>query len=193
MNGDKCVILDNLNQIQEKPPRELNRNGLVQLCGRNGCLRTTPSAIAKARSSTASVRGEFRTRSNTPARAKGFSQPLKRVRGRGAWIDEDGRLVLHLGDMVLIDGRQVPPGLVGEFVYPGAPAIPKPWSTPVRGGIDGVGSELLKIVETWNWGRPKRVPRLVIGWIGAAMVGGALHWRASIWLTGDPGPANPPC
>ena len=33
-NGDRSVILDNLNQIQEKLPRELNRNGLVQLCGR---------------------------------------------------------------------------------------------------------------------------------------------------------------
>jgi hypothetical protein len=183
------VILDNLNQIQEKLPRELNRNGLVQLCGRRPewLFENYPERNKDGEIIYSFGVGRVSDAIQYACASKGIFSASERVRGRGAWIDEDGRLILHLGDLVLIGERQESPGLVGEFVYPGAPAIPKPWPTPVRGGIDGVGAELLKNVETWKWRRSKRDPRLIIGWIGAAIVGGALYWRASIWLTGDPG------
>jgi len=188
MNGDRCVLLDNLNQLQEKAPRELSRNGIVQLCGRRPewlfdnygqrneegeVVRCKPERVADAIQYTCASKGIF--------------SASERVRGRGAWLGDDGRLVLHCGDVVLIGGQQRPPGLIEEYVYPAGPAILKPWPTPVRGGLDGGGAEVLGLLKTWNWRHPKLAPRLFLGHIGASMVGGALGWRPTVWVTGDSG------
>jgi hypothetical protein len=188
INGDKCVILDNLNQLHQKTPRELSRNGIVQLCGRRPewlfdnygqrneegeIVRYKPDRVADAIMYSCAEKGIF--------------SPAEMVRGAGAWLGDDGRLVLHCGDVVLIGGRQHTPGLLETYVYPAAAAIPKAWPTPVRGGVDGVGAGLLGLIKTWNWRHPRRDPRLAIGWIGASMVGGALDWRPAWWVTGDSG------
>ncbi len=109
------------------------------------------------------------------------------VRGLGAWLGDDGNLVLHCGDAVLVGDQQQSPGLIDKLIYPGAPPILRPWPAPVGGGRDGVGAEVLQLSSTWNWRHPRRNPRLVIGFIGAAMVGGALEWRPALWASGDAG------
>ena len=126
------------------------------------------------------------------AAKRGAWNPQDRVRGRGAWCDADGSLVLHLGDQLVvvhpdgaIDLRD--PGVVGELVYPLGPRLPRPASKRAAAGPDGPAADLLRALKTWAWRRPDIDPYLLLGWIGAALLGGALRWRPVVWLTGGHG------
>ncbi len=124
----------------------------------------------------------------------GVWDPSNRERGRGAWRGEDGELILHVGDQIMIFSRHVqpwqnrqvlPPGLIGRYVYPrgeraGAPSELDPTD-------DRPADQLLELFDTWNWRRKYLDSVLLLGWVGAAMIGGALRWRPSAWLTGGAG------
>lgn len=128
-----------------------------------------------------------------------------RMRGRGAHRHDNGGLVLHCGDQLLAsqhreDGtitgwRYENPGELGGYVYPGDDPIPRPWHEPVSGPevmLPLIAGELGKgkpggLLCRWNWRRELLDPRLLAGWIGAAMIGGALGWRPNVWLTGGRG------
>ncbi|GAM00729.1 hypothetical protein [Sphingomonas parapaucimobilis] len=139
------------------------------------------------------------------AAAKGVWNPREKVRGRGAWIDDQGGLILHCGNHVLMGGRWHKPGEHDGRVYPTMPAIPRPGrggdvtgemlAPNLVGSLRARGIEipekaspgvvLLELYKTWNWARPLIDPMLLIGWDGAAMLGGALDYRPLAWLTGD--------
>lgn len=119
---------------------------------------------------------------------RGVWSPLERVRGPGGWLGAAGELILHCGDQILvIDGRHEyvrEPGQVGQVVYPAGPALPRPLPGPVGGGF---AADLLELLSTWAWRRPEIDPVLLLGWIGCAILGGALQWRPMLWLTGGAG------
>jgi hypothetical protein len=117
----------------------------------------------------------------------GVWSPAARVRGRGAWLGRDGDLILHLGDALYVRGRYEPCGLRDELVYPVMRARPHPAEEPEPGGREGAAAELLDLFRTWSWRRSKLDPYLLLGWICAAIVGGALAWRPAVWITGDKG------
>lgn len=138
---------------------------------------------------------------------KGVWNPRERVRGRGAWRGDDGSLILHCGNHLLINGRWVRPGEYGGMVYPMQTPIPRPEGSPMARAevmaprltawLRNRGVEippdaspallLLEILKTWNWARPMIDPVLLLGWLGAAMVGGALKYRPLAWVTGGAG------
>lgn len=136
--------------------------------------------------------------------ARGVFSAAGRMRGRGAHRHDNGGLVLHCGDKLLasrhtIDGAITgwqwhDPGLLGDHVYPGDDPIPRPWHESVTPAdvaallVDEPGRDGRKgLLRCWNWRRELLDPRLLAGWIGAAMVGGALGWRPNVWLTGGRG------
>jgi len=112
----------------------------------------------------------------------GVWSPVGRVRGPGAWTDEDGGLILHAGDAVLVDGEWRAPGVHRGHVYPASDPVPRPRDEP---GKRDPAEELLELVQTWQWSRPDIDPQLVLGVVCAQMMGGALEWRPVTWLTGD--------
>lgn len=118
----------------------------------------------------------------------GIFDPQGKVRGRGAHRGRDGELILHCGDKLLIGetandaGGYQDPGLYGGFVYPTAPALPRPDPGDVD---DTAGVELLELFRAWYWERPLIDPMLLLGWIAAAIIGGALRWRPHAWITGS--------
>ncbi|HYD29206.1 hypothetical protein [Brevundimonas sp.] len=116
----------------------------------------------------------------------GFFDPDRQLRGPGAWRDDDGRLLLHCGDQIrLPDGAWLDAGCrIGNHIYPASVPEPRPARKPAA--QDDV-RDLLELLETWNWRKPETDPRLYLGWLGAAMVVGALRWRPHIWVTGDRG------
>lgn len=113
---------------------------------------------------------------------RGVWSPTGRVRGAGAWTDDDGQLIFHAGDKLLIDGNWLNPGVFDSKVYPASDPIPRPSRTP---SIATSAEQIMSLAETWNWRRPDVDPMLVLGAICAQMIGGALDWRPVTWLTGD--------
>ena len=117
---------------------------------------------------------------------KGVFDAADKVRGRGAWRGEDGGLILHQGDAVVIGGKVCAPGVHGEHVYPARPKL-----LPTLG--DGAASardaaaQLLALFEKWPWRRGAIDARLLLGWVVASLMGAAIDWRPQVMLTGDSG------
>lgn len=118
--------------------------------------------------------------------AKGPWEAIDKMRGRGCWTDGAGNLVMHTGNRVICAGRAEEPGELDGYVYPTRARIPGPW--PLKKGEDlpyNAARQLRNILRTWNWARPEIDAHLLIGWIGAAFLGGALPWRPMAFITGD--------
>jgi hypothetical protein len=118
---------------------------------------------------------------------KGPIDLLEKQRGVGAWCTAAGDLVLHCGDRVLLRERWHRPGEHDGFIYAREAAIAPPAEIPAAGGLNGPAADLLELLRTWKWDRPALDPFLLLGWIGAAKIGGALEWRPGLYLTGDTG------
>jgi hypothetical protein len=113
--------------------------------------------------------------------------PLHKMRGPGAWADQQRKLILHLGDDLQADGVSYPPGMLDGYVYERGVKWPHPSAELAPGGPQGPAAVLLAKFKTWPWSRPVLDPYLQLGHVAAGKVGGALRWRPSIWLVGPPG------
>jgi hypothetical protein len=136
-----------------------------------------PEAIGEALLNTCAARGPW--------------SPRDRCRGPGAWRGQGGELILHCGaKIVVVDEdrrRTLDPGILGEHVYPVGPPVPRPWERTVAAGPDGPAMRILGLARAWPWRRAALDPVLLLGWVGVAMLGGALDWRPVIWVTGGAG------
>lgn len=106
-----------------------------------------------------------------------------RVRGRGAWWDE-GRVVLHLGDRLVVDGRERPiGGIESRHVYEAAAPmrLPSGRGLPAREAV-----RLIDLCELLPWERQIDA-RLLAGWCVVAPICGAMPWRPHVWVTGPAG------
>lgn len=107
-----------------------------------------------------------------------------RVRGRGAWLD-DGRVVFHLGDRLIVDGEShsvlSPPPT--RYFYEQGCHLDGPGPEPLS---DDLAVEILNICERFRWEMAVS-SRFLAGWLVLAPVCGALDWRPHIWITGGAG------
>jgi hypothetical protein len=109
----------------------------------------------------------------------------ERVRGVGGWLNDDGSLIFHLGNLLWTKAGELPTGRHDGYVYASdAPLLP-PYDEAVPGGNDNPVYELFDLLNTWNWERGATDAMLMLGWIGCAMVSGALGWRPMAFVTGD--------
>lgn len=112
----------------------------------------------------------------------GVFDPENAVRGVGAWQDDDGGLIYHMGDQVLYRGELSTPGRIGPHIYPAASGIPH----PEPGGPDPV-PEIEAVLSSWAWSAPDLHCSASLGMIGIQMLGGALDWRPVFWMTAAAG------
>jgi hypothetical protein len=112
-----------------------------------------------------------------------------RLRGRGAWEHpaHSGKLIYHAGEELYVcEGgriRTLECGLHDGILYPRFPAIPAPAET-IRPD-DFPATRLIQDFQTFTWERPAVDPYLLLGWLGVAILGGALRWRSALFLIGD--------
>lgn len=118
---------------------------------------------------------------------KGPFELQDRVRGRGAWRDDDGELIYHAGDAVWVEGKWRKPGEIGRFIYPARAAIGRPDKAFEPVGPDSTGAQILDLLKTWHWDRPDLDPRLMLGWLMCALIGGALDQRPVVYVVGQEG------
>lgn len=168
-------------------PRDHSRNGLVSLFGGSDYLQRIWPAFTPL----GSLRG-FKPDAVTDALMKACSKrgswsPADRVRGPGAHLGAGGKLILHCGDGLLIDGQWHEPGLIDGYLYPAGNIGPRPKPGIAGGGDGGPGDWILSKLETWNWKRPKVDALLMFGWLCAGVLGGALSWRPLVWVSGPRG------
>lgn len=121
------------------------------------------------------------------AAQEGVFDPAERLRGRGAWIDDDGNLVYHFGDEVRVyaEGKEkevFSAGEHGRYIYTKKASLEKPVAA-AEADLSGI-DELTDLLASWNWRDPFGYI-LFLGWIAAGFIGGALPWRPHIWLVGD--------
>jgi putative DNA primase/helicase len=118
--------------------------------------------------------------------AQGIYDPA-RVRGRGAWTDS-GRVVLHLGNRLMIDGKshpitKLPRNFKSYYFYENAKAMDGPGQAALS---DDLAFKIRCIAERFRWETPASA-NLLLGWAVLAPVCGALDWRPHIWVTGGAG------
>lgn len=125
---------------------------------------------------------------------KGIFSAMGKLKGVGAHRINVSGLALHCGDKILTTDHRadgsikkwtwIDPGVHCGSVYAAKEKVPRPIEHEVGNELV---RELVKLLITWNWRRPLVDPRLLLGAIGASMLGGALGWRPNIWITGGRG------
>lgn len=105
----------------------------------------------------------------------------EQIRGRGVWEDA-GRLVVHAGDRLLVDGVEVGlHALSSRFVYELGPPLPIAFGSPLAAGE---GKVLTQLARCWGWRQGALDASLLAGWVVCAVACGALRWRPHLFLTG---------
>lgn len=106
-----------------------------------------------------------------------------RIRGRGANLD-DGRVVMHLGDRLLVNGQSTPiQAFRTKQVYEAAHALPVEIGEPLN---TKQSHALVDVCEAIGWSSPE-MALLFAGWLVIAPVCGAMPWRPHVWITGASG------
>ncbi len=115
--------------------------------------------------------------------ARGVFNPDS-LRGRGVWID-DGRLVMHIGDKLLVDSIPTPlTGHRSRFIYEQARPLDVTLGEPLT---DDEGKRFLVLCRSIAWADPERDGSFFAGWLVSALIGGALAWRPHLWLLAEHG------
>ena len=117
---------------------------------------------------------------------RGPWNPTDQVRGRGAWLDDRRRLVLHCGEVLFVYGHEEGTGELGEHFYVRRPKAIVPWGDEVLDD-DNPALEVFRALTSWNFVRGETAAMLALGWIGVAFMGAALDWRPSVFVVGDAG------
>lgn len=185
VNGATYFYLDSLGQFRPLEAKEHSRMNIISLFkGEQHWLLEQWGRKDNKGNPTGGLHTDAVTNVLTAAcDREGIIDPISQVRGVGAWTDDSGQLVLHLGDKVLLGEAYESPGRHGRFIYPAFPPALRPDPDPANGDA---AAELLGILGTWNWADPF-MAHLVLGFIGQGYMAAAVRWRTHVILDGERG------
>lgn len=193
MDGDILYLMDTLGQLAAVTPSNMGQKFCQRLFGdRQNYLYWAWPRFNKDGVVTSFRAEKVAEAFYTAAARRGLFSPVDRVRGRGAWRERDGSIVYHSGDALwsprCVDNKgHIQPmetGFRGGVLYARRPEILSPAELPVTPATNPARFLLVEL-RRWNWERPEVDPVLFLGWIAAAMLGGALPWRPSAFVVGD--------
>ncbi len=185
--GDHAFYLDTLGQLRAVDNHTKDRMRSI-FGGRTDWLMERYPSYSKGSNAATGWAQEAAAAAMMRACAeRGVWDAERRTRGRGAWLDDEGHLILHCGDSVFLKGVWTAPGRIGDYVYPSESKAPRPLQPTPKSGADNPGARLFEVLKSWSWERGDLDAYLLFGWILGAMVGGALKWRPMCWVTGDAG------
>lgn len=191
-NGEDVYFLDQKRQLRAFKSKDLNQGNIRALFGELQDLKFTywPRYGKPSDDGTPPKVVGWRPEQaadclTAECARRGQLEVLDRVRGPGSWLDKDGTIVMHCGNILYHGDKALTPGKIDRHIYPSHPEIPFPKPSDSFPTGTEAAQELLALFNTWNWVRPDVDPKLLLGWIGAAILGGALRWRPLIWITGD--------
>lgn len=198
VQGKMLWLLDSLNQMTQTDTR-LSKGDLVLYTGDEAWLAGEFPQYGKPKGDMPADIVGFNQATAASAlilacRRKGIFNPTGKVFGRGAnrSPDLDGRLMLHMGNAVLIAGSpdhrgkagkmtRHRPGKVEEYFFPAQDKLPPPADEP---STLADAEKLLAEFRKWFFVEPKIAPLLLLGMVGQMFVCGALEWRSHMWLAG---------
>lgn len=116
-------------------------------------------------------------------RAKIFQK--SRLRGRGAWFDDDQKkIVIHTGDKLIVDSKNIPlRSFKSKYVYEIGEKLGFGTGTPLS---TADANKLAVKLKFLMWERDINAD-LLAGWCVVAPFCGILQWRPHIWVTGPAG------
>jgi hypothetical protein len=191
-HGNKCYFLDAHSQLRELPAKEVNRTMILHMFGSDTqWIYDLWPVLRKGEEDLWVITGWDATKAQesmlSAVARRGLWRPQDHVRGRGTWDAGKGRLVVHAGDRLYFsDGKSERPGLIGTEVYPASTLALAPARKGEGPSPGEAAEELLDLFNQWNWARPFDA-RLLLGWVIASMVAGALKIRPLVWVTGEKG------
>lgn len=186
VEGEIYWYLDAMRQLRALKPKDHSRLGICSLFGTELNLLKKHWPRLNKDGDVNGFKPEVVAEDLMVACARrGVWNAAERIRGPGAWAGDEGELIMHCGDTILAGKDWHTPGLIGRHVYPAAPGGPRPIEGYVPAGELSPGYELLELLESWSWRRGSTDARLLLGWIGAAIMAAASDWRPMTWITGD--------
>lgn len=187
MDGDLVYFIDANGQLQSTSPSAFGQGFVQMLFGdRQNYLYWAWPRFNKSKDVDGWRAERVREHFYAAASRKGLWKSVEKVRGLGAWPGRNGELILHCGEALFIDGELHPTGEIDGHFYPRRPTTFFPSAEEVD-DENNPAHDVMAALRTWNWGRPDVDPVLILGWIGVALLAGALPWRPSMFLVGDRG------
>jgi hypothetical protein len=119
--------------------------------------------------------------------------PDLHIRRKGVWLDDAGRVVVHAGDEVYVNGERVPAGQRLNKAFEGAGPYVYPLDTPDphpdfgKPATTELFHELAATIAKWNFEAGPLCGRIMVGWIVNALLCGIVSWRPHVLLSGAPG------
>ena len=107
---------------------------------------------------------------------------ISKVRGRGAWWDQD-RMIIHLGNQMIVDGVMRDIFIESDYIYEMGGSLAAPDNDILSG--DQL-QDYIDLAKMFNWRDPLSA-YFLLGWCVVAPLCGILRWRPHIWLTGAKG------
>jgi hypothetical protein len=189
--GDEYVFLtghdgETAGSIKSYSVAALNKNALLSLAPLDWWLSAFPKPTSGKDDAEPRVAWDRATDFLIREASRRHFNP-RRMRGRGTWLD-NGRVVVHAGDRLYIDGNvvdiraQAAAGLKYLYVSK-APVDHGRHSEP----LDAAGGgKMIAAIKKFSWKR-ERDALVLAGWLFCAAQCGALRWRPNVWLTALPG------
>lgn len=186
--GETFYFIDTMGQVFSTQGKAMGVERMqILFAGNEDFLCWAWPSFAKGGDVTGFKTEEARRDLYAACRERGPWSITDRVRGRGAWLDERGQLILHCGDFLWIAGEMHDTGEHGDYFYVRRQKSLRPWKLPIEEPQDNPAVHLFEIFCSWNFVRGKVDAFLLLGWLGVALMSGALEWRPSVFMVGDAG------